>query len=150
MFTALSKTERKKIIKIIEKHLKNYNSYKIAIINITDQLEHLKSRVDPKKKTHSEQIKDQERLENDLMELKLLVESIDRSLDDLSDLEVHFVHYRYFKKWSIEKSALNLGYSDKAMFSIRNQIMDKLIISLSSILEIETHRLKIIPKTTYS
>mgnify|MGYP001465256007 CR=1 FL=1 len=44
MYTELSKTERKKAIKVIEKHLKKYNSYKIAIINMKEQLDRIQSR----------------------------------------------------------------------------------------------------------
>ncbi|WP_163581273.1 transcriptional regulator [Gracilibacillus saliphilus] len=141
MYTELSKTERKKAIKVIEKHLKKYNSYKIAIINMKEQLDRIQSRNATKTNTLtlSEKIEEQERLESYLEELELLVESIDRSLEDLSDLEVEFIQYRYFNKWSIEKSALNLGYSGKAIFSIRNQIMDKLIISLSPIIQLEVN-----------
>ncbi|MDR4410625.1 transcriptional regulator, partial [Bacillus anthracis] len=59
--------------------------------------------------------------------------SIDISLSELTELEYKFVEYRYFKNWTIEKSALEIGYSDKALFVIRNQVMDKLLISLGSV-----------------
>lgn len=34
----MSKTERKKYIKNIEKHIKNYHNYKVAIENLEKQL----------------------------------------------------------------------------------------------------------------
>lgn len=73
-------------------------------------------------------------LKMDLSELEILNESIVRSLSELTELELRFVEYRYFKNWSIEKCALKIGYSDKALFIIRNQVMDKLLVSLGTIL----------------
>ncbi|WP_054860777.1 hypothetical protein [Gracilibacillus sp. JCM 18860] len=139
MYIDCSRSERKKIIKIIEKHLKNYNSYKVAILNIKEQLERIRNRnvLEKEEKTLSYRRDKYKTLENNLMEFELLVESIDRSLEDLSETEVDFIRFRYFMKWSIDKSAMNLGYSAKAIFSMRNQIMDRLMISLSSIIQIE-------------
>ncbi|MGX1266639.1 uncharacterized protein YjcR [Rossellomorea marisflavi] len=132
----IGKKERNKRIKNIERHLKNYSNYKVAILNLTKQLEFISSS-DDKKNVFSEQhrtLEDSvEKLSNELKQVKIVKDSIDASMSELTELEVKFVEYRYFNNWSIEKSALEIGYSDKALFVIRQQVMDKLLISLGSV-----------------
>ncbi|SDK47121.1 hypothetical protein [Sediminibacillus albus] len=133
-FIDLDKQERKKMIKIIEKHLKNYNNYKVAAINIKKQIERL---LPPQKMPEGTRrvtaVGNHEILENELTELEILMASIERAIAELSSIEKEFIQYRYFNSWSIEKSAMEIGYNDKALFTIRNQAMDKLIISLGGL-----------------
>lgn len=125
-------------MKNIEKHLKNYNNYKVAILNLSKQLEFIAT--NDNMEIFKESIDDDcefqesvDKLAGELQHIKLLKDSIDISLSELTELEYRFVQYRYFKNWTIEKSALEIGYSDKALFVIRNQVMDKLLISLGSV-----------------
>lgn len=119
-------------------------NYIIAILNVKKQINYLTSILDQAKYLQQGtqtiiNLPSKESiniLENELTHLEIIKESIDRSLEDLTELEKQFVEYRYFKNWSIEKSAQKIGYSDKALFSIRNQIMDKLVISLGTIIYI--------------
>ncbi|AMK70879.1 MULTISPECIES: hypothetical protein [Bacillus] len=134
----ISKPKRKKLVKNIEKHLKNYNNYKVAILNLSKQLEFIAT--NDNMEIFKESIDDDcefqesvDKLAGELQHIKLLKDSIDISLSELTELEYRFVQYRYFKNWTIEKSALEIGYSDKALFVIRNQVMDKLLISLGSV-----------------
>lgn len=134
----ISKPKRKKLVKNIEKHLKNYNNYKVAILNLSKQLEFIAT--NDNMEIFKERIDDDcefqesvDKLASELQHIKLLKDSIDISLSELTELEYRFVQYRYFKNWTIEKSALEIGYSDKALFVIRNQVMDKLLISLGSV-----------------
>ncbi|MGG7222635.1 transcriptional regulator [Bacillus sp. ATD] len=134
----ISKPKRKKLVKNIEKHLKNYNNYKVAILNLSKQLEFIAS--NDNREIFKESIDDDcefqesvDKLTSELQHIKLVKDSIDISLSELTELEYKFVQYRYFKNWTIEKSALEIGYSDKALFVIRNQVMDKLLISLGSV-----------------
>lgn len=134
----ISKPKRKKLVKNIEKHLKNYNNYKVAILNLSKQLEFIATNDNMEifKESIDDDCKFQEsvnKLSSELQHIKLLKDSIDISLSELTELEYRFVQYRYFKNWTIEKSALEIGYSDKALFVIRNQVMDKLLISLGSV-----------------
>ncbi|MEC1666709.1 transcriptional regulator [Bacillus mojavensis] len=134
----ISKPKRKKLVKNIEKHLKNYNNYKVAILNLSKQLEFLASNNNLEIFTESvdddcEFQESVDKLANELQHIQLVKDSIDISLSELTELEYKFVQYRYFKNWTIEKSALEIGYSDKALFVIRNQVMDKLLISLGSV-----------------
>lgn len=125
-------------MKNIEKHLKNYNNYKVAILNLSKQLEFIATNdnIEIFKESVDEDCEFQEsvdKLASELQHIKLVKDSIDISLSELTELEYKFVQYRYFKNWTIEKSALEIGYSDKALFVIRNQVMDKLLISLGSV-----------------
>ncbi|MBL4963537.1 transcriptional regulator [Bacillus halotolerans] len=134
----ISKPKRKKLVKNIEKHLKNYNNYKVAILNLSKQLEFIASNDNMEIFTESvdDDCEFQEsvnKLASELQHIQLVKDSIDISLSELTELEYKFVQYRYFKNWTIEKSALEIGYSDKALFVIRNQVMDKLLISLGSV-----------------
>jgi len=139
----ISKSERKKLVKNIEKHLKNYNNYKVAILNLNKQLEFISSN-ENKEQIFAGDINARgtiihpqnsiDRLSYELHQIELIKESIDISMSELTEVERQFVTYRYFKNWSIEKSALEIGYSDKALFVIRNQVMDKLLISLGSVI----------------
>ncbi|AEP85132.1 transcriptional regulator [Bacillus spizizenii] len=134
----ISKSKRKKLVKNIEKHLKNYNNYKVAILNLSKQLEFIATNdnLEIFKESVDDDCEFQEsvdKLASELQHIKLVKDSIDISLSELTELEYKFVQYRYFKNWTIEKSALEIGYSDKALFVIRNQVMDKLLISLGSV-----------------
>lgn len=136
---SMSKVERKKHIKRIEEHLKNYNNYKIAILNIKKQLEFITSQSEKKSQAPSLIVtsqKNEEILRDELSNLEILMSSIDQSLAELTETERIFIECRYFKKWSVEKSAMEIGYSGKALFGIRNQVMDKLIISLGGVIYI--------------
>ncbi|QAW10927.1 transcriptional regulator [Bacillus subtilis] len=130
----ISKPKRKKLVKNIEKHLKNYNNYKVAILNLSKQLEFIATNDNMEifKESIDDDCEFQASVDKLASEL-LLKDSIDISLSELTELEYRFVQYRYFKNWTIEKSALEIGYSDKALFVIRNQVMDKLLISLGSV-----------------
>ncbi|WP_053217002.1 hypothetical protein [Virgibacillus senegalensis] len=134
-FVDLDKQERKRMIKRIEKHLKNYNNYKVAAINIKNQMERLLAqRKTSEGKRIAFSMDHQEKLANELAELEVLLASIERALAELSPIEQEFIKYRYFNNWSIEKSAMEIGYNDKALFTIRNQAMDKLLISLGGLI----------------
>ncbi|MGG1593984.1 transcriptional regulator [Terribacillus saccharophilus] len=134
-----SKSDRKELIKNIEKHLRNYNNYKAASVNLHKQLEFLSENKELKQLSaghitlHMPKGGSLSLLQAELNQLQLVIESIDRSMMELTDTEQKFIEFRYFKKWSIEKSAMHLGYSDKALFVTRNQVMDKLILSLGSV-----------------
>jgi hypothetical protein len=140
IYEEITKSDRKKLVKNIEKHLKNYNNYKVAILNLNKQLEFITSNEDKEhifavsvngNYLHQDPLN---KLTNELQQIKLIKDSIDISISQLTEIEKKFVEYRYFKNWSIEKSALEIGYSDKALFVIRNQVLDKLLISLGSVI----------------
>lgn len=135
----LDKEVRKSYVKNIEKHLKGYKFYLKAIANIEKQFSKFSSDEFsnislPLKLTDN---KSMQSIRDELNILKLITENIEDALEELDDVELQYIECRYFKKWSINKSALEMGYSDKALFSIRNQLMEKLLILLGSIVLFE-------------
>lgn len=135
----LDKEVRKSYVKNIEKHLKNYKFYLKAIVNIEKQFSKFSSNEFsnnslPLKLSDN---KSMQSIRNELNILKLITENIEDALEELDDVELQYIECRYFKKWSINKSALEMGYSDKALFPIRNQLMEKLLILLGSIVLFE-------------
>lgn len=127
---------RKKQIKKIEYHLKNYNNYMAAIRNLKKQLEYQESREKLSINDSSTRTSVIVSLKSKLSQNQIIIESIDIAISELNEIEKQLVTYRYFKNWTIKKTAMQIGYSDKSLFVIRNQLMDKLIISLSSILHL--------------
>lgn len=135
----LDKQVRKSYVKNIEKHLKNYKFYLKAIVNIEKQFTKFSSNEFsnnslPQELSNNESMQS---IKNKLNFLKFITENIDDALEELNDVELQYIECRYFKKWSINKSALEMGYSDKALFPIRNQLMEKLLILLGSIVLFE-------------
>lgn len=136
---SIDKDVRKKYVKNIEKHLKNYSYYLKAKSTIEKQLSSFSSS-ELYNETIISKLGDNRainKIQNELKLLKLISENIEEALNELNTIECQFIECRYFKKWSINKSALEMGYSDKALFTIRNQLMDKLLILLGSIVYIE-------------
>ncbi|SDZ11353.1 hypothetical protein SAMN05421736_106125 [Evansella caseinilytica] len=133
---AMSKEERRIYVKNIEKHLRQYKSYKVAIKNLEKQLSFstaLKEIPDKQRGFRIQHPLPMEKIKFEIRELKLLTESIDEAIKDLSEVQKQYVECRYFNNWTISKTALEIGYSDKALFLIRNHIMDQLLIRLGGL-----------------
>ncbi|NWK71116.1 transcriptional regulator [Bacillus paramycoides] len=137
----ISKEEKQKNIKRIEFHLKNYTNYQVAIVNLKKKLELLNSsflNIETSRRLegeNSEACMDNERnqLELELQQYVFIIEAIDNALENIEEVERNFIIYRYFNKWTIDKCALKIGYSDKTLFLIRNQVIKKFLISLGCI-----------------
>lgn len=139
--------------KEIEYHLKNYKMYRVAIKNLERQLEY----ISPNITTNYSQVKDRslpsiqysqtetfaiKRLESEeavniqdeKVKYELIINSIDKSLEVMDSNETAFIKNRYFQNFSVRKTALNMNYTEKHIFSIRKKVLEKLKISLSGIL----------------
>lgn len=57
-------------------------------------------------------------------------------MEIMDETEKAFIKNRYFKKFSIRKTAINMNYTEKHIFSIRKKTLEKLKISLLGILNI--------------
>ncbi|GGJ77002.1 sigma-70 family RNA polymerase sigma factor [Virgibacillus salexigens] len=152
MINSINNTESRKL-KELEYHLKNYNIYKSAIKNLQKQLSYLIPNFTADDTTSDcsnsefkiEMVKDTVDLDRisslralnlyeELLYYKLIISSIDTSLEELDELEHEFVILRYKKGYSIIKTSLELGYSEKYVFNIRKHALRKLMISLKGIL----------------
>jgi RinA family phage transcriptional activator len=151
----LNKNSRKAQIRELENHLRHYKAYKVGIENIKQQLEwimpsmtaqysanegssgtfNISSKVEQAvlDRLESKQALD---LHEEMARFQLIVDCIDRALKELEDSEHVFVVQRYFQKKSIPAVAEVLGYHEKYLQKIRNNLMEKLLISLSNILKL--------------
>lgn len=147
--------QKKEKVKQIEYHLRQYKTYKISIKNIEQQLDwilpsmtaqysanegstgtfNITSKVETAvlDRLESKQALD---LNEEKERYQLIVDSIDRALGPLDEVEKDFVQYRYFERKGIAEVAEAMGYSEKWLHNIRNRVMDSLLISLSNILKL--------------
>ena len=147
------KTIRTKQIKKIEKHLRQYTTYKIGMMTLQKQLDYIMPNITATyelaegsngtfKITSSTEQYAIDRVESkralmlheDIARYSLIIESIDEAVADLDDIERKFVELRYINRKTIAQTSVELGYSEKHIFNLRNQVMEKLLISLRGLL----------------
>ncbi|MBM7853987.1 DNA-directed RNA polymerase specialized sigma24 family protein [Desulfohalotomaculum tongense] len=145
---------RKQQIEKIKKHLKNYKVYKVGMKNIQQSLDEILPNITTDyswKENSKESLNNNSSTENtaiyrlegekvaylqqQLAIYKTIINSIDEAVKALTEDEEKFIKYRYFEGWSIEKTALELGYSVQNCFKIRTQAMNKLLISLRNLIK---------------
>lgn len=145
-------TKKKKNSKIIERHLRNYGTYKAGIKNMQKQLDYIMPNITAnyELKEHSigafvfnsttenyaiDRIESKRALQlhEDITSFQIIVESVDESFKVLEEQEKQFVEIRYFQNRSMEQTAQTLNYTSSAIYALRNQVLDKLNISLKSI-----------------
>lgn len=150
----LNKAARKRKIKRIEEHLRNYNSYKVGIKNLKLQLDYImpsmtasydlvggsNSVFNIKSDTENyaiDRIESRRALElhEDIQRYEVIINAINESLKGLDELERDFIQCRYIEGMTIIKTAMELGYSEQHTFTIRNKTLNKLLISLKGIAE---------------
>lgn len=150
----LNKAARKRKIKRIEEHLRNYNSYKVGIKNLKLQLDYImpsmtasydlvggsNSVFNIKSDTENyaiDRIESRRALElhEDIQRYEVIINAINESLKGLDELERDFIQCRYIEGMTITKTAMELGYSEQHTFTIRNKTLNKLLISLKGIAE---------------
>lgn len=155
MMVAISKAVKKRI-RDIEYHLKHYQMYKTGIANLNKKLDYLMPGITATYEVHEGSTgafvvsSKKERAPIDRIESKrvldlyeemnrdeMIVDAIEKALKDLPDIEKSFIEKRYFQDYSIAKLSMELGYSERSIFKIRTQVMDKLLISLGSLLKDE-------------
>ena len=139
-------------IKHIEKHLRNYPTYEAGIKAMEIQLDYIMPNMSASydvagggsafhissstENCAIDRIESKRALEiHETMEkYAVIINSIDEAMKELDDTERLFLRLRYFKGYKMPKTALEMNYSEKHLFNIRNQIFDKLLISLQGLL----------------
>src|SRR5690606_6163329 len=115
MLTVEKKSDRKKVIRVIERHLRNYKTYKVAIKNLQKRLDYIMPNI-----TASYELREGstgtfnirsstedaalDRLESaralflheQIKQYRLITESIDEAIEALGEQEKNFVVLRYF------------------------------------------------------
>lgn len=149
-----SKAKRIQMIKVIERHLRNYKTYEIGIKNLKKQLDYIMPNVTASyelvegssgtfniaSKTEGfaiDRIESRRALElyEDIKQYQMILDAIDEALSGLEEAEREFIRCRYMENMTIPKTAMQLGYSEKHIFNIRNSAFGKLLISLKGILQ---------------
>ncbi|GAB3809602.1 hypothetical protein [Virgibacillus kimchii] len=146
--------ERNEKYKLLEIHLRNYKQYKTALNILQEQLDylipgfHASYQIDRINKTHFQLNTDSELSQpidrssslkalfiyEELIQKKMVLDSIDKSLDQLNQTEKEYVNLRYFQEKSVVATSMKLGYSEKYIFQLRKKVLDKLLIPLSGLL----------------
>ncbi|MCC2248894.1 sigma-70 family RNA polymerase sigma factor [Virgibacillus sp. AGTR] len=144
----------KQNLKKLESHLKNYKIYKSAIRNLQKQLEFLvpelivkyknscfnkNFRLSLEQETTLDNISKEKAIKlcEYLFYYRVIVNSIDEAIEELNEIDYNFVVCRYIENYSIIQTSLELGYSEKYIFNIRKQVLNKLLISLNGLLFLE-------------
>jgi hypothetical protein len=140
--------------RILENHLRFYNTYLVGIKNCEEQLEYIMPNITTKFGADShggffyvvsdstanialDRIEGKRALDlrEEIEKYKIITSSIDRALKELKKQEKDFVHHRYFDCLPIHEVKVKLGYSeDKSIYRIRRHVLDKLMISLNNLL----------------
>ena len=142
--------------RLIESHLRHYKTYKVAITNCKKQLDYIFPSLvatyeNDGQRAHFYISNDTERVAIDRIESKraldlnenikhfeIICTSIDRALEELRPQEREFVQLRYFDCETIDYITHKLGYSErKSVYRIRTHILDKLLISLSNLINLK-------------
>lgn len=150
--SSISTVNESNDLKVIEKYLKNYNNYKAGIKNLEKQLAYLIPGIDKLHVSENLDGKNYLQLDNgtyiidrniskksfmlyeDMESYKLIINAIDEALGELDDIEIKFIDSRYIKRKSIVQTSFDLGYSEKYIFNLRKKTLNKLRISLKSLL----------------
>jgi DNA-directed RNA polymerase specialized sigma subunit len=126
----LTKKEKKDKIKLIEYYLKHYTTFKVANDNLQRQLQYL---TPDENQSHLSMNSDEKEkiiiIRKKLNETLLIENSIENAISNLDMIEQKFINLRYFRNYSIEKTAQTIGYSKASLYVLRSRIMDKLLIS---------------------
>ena len=139
--------------KIIENHLRYFNTYKIAIKNLKKQLDYISPTLTAKygndgigsffyiandtEKVAIDRIESKRALDlhEEINQYQIIVDSIEGAMQELNDQEKLFIDLRYFKCLPISLVTKDLGYSEeRSTYRIRKFTLDKLSISLSNLL----------------
>src|SRR5690606_2615364 len=139
----------------VETLLRHYKNYKTGIKNLKVQLDYIMPSLtanyefregstgtfviySPTEKYAIDRIESKRALDlhEKIKKYELIVQCIDDSLKDLTEDERRFVEIRYFDNKSIRYAADVLGYSERSIFNLRRDVLDKLKISLSGVINL--------------
>lgn len=148
-----NKNKKTSQIKKIEKFLRQYTTYKIGVMSLQKQLDYIMPNITATyelaegstgtfKITSSTEQYAIDRIESkralmlheDIAKYNLIIESIDNAVSELDEIERKFVELRYINRKTIAQTSMELGYSEKHIFNLRHQVMEKLLISLRGLL----------------
>lgn len=152
---AKKKTQSDRRFLEVERLLRHYRYYKSGIVNLKKQLDYIMpgcvanyeivegttgtfSIRSTTEKYAIDRIESKRALDiyEKIQEYELIVNCIEQSLESLNEEEKKFVRIRYFDGKSMKYTADVLGYSERSVFNVRNEVLQKLTISLSGVLQL--------------
>lgn len=141
--------------KQVERHLRNYKTYKVAIKNLEKQLDYIMPNITAtyeliggssgtfniESKTEKyaiDRIESKRALDihEKIEQYNMIIDAIDNGLEILNDNERKFVEIRYINNNSILETSIQMGYSERNVFKIRNKALKKMVIVMSGILRL--------------
>jgi RNA polymerase sigma factor (sigma-70 family) len=140
-------------IRELERLLRHYKTYKTGILNAEKQLEYLFPSLiasyeviegkgafilsSSTEKAVLDRLESKKALDihETIHNYTLITEAIDKSLEDLEEKEREFVKLRYIENMSVNDVSRKLRYSEKNVFKIRKRTLEKLLISLCSLVD---------------
>lgn len=156
MSMSKAKQRKQQRFKKIETHLRNYRNYQAGIKNLQIQLDYILPNITAKYEISEGSVgsfvfksttedfaidriegKRALQLHEDIAIFQLIIDSIDNAVKELEPHEKQFVKLRYFQNWTYGKTALEMGYTERNLFFVRQNVRDKLMISLKNILNLE-------------
>lgn len=153
MIGAKDKATKMKNIKLIEIHLRNRPAYEAAIRNLAKQLDYIMPKITASYEAREgsvgftlrsstedialDRIEGRRALQirEEMTHYQLVLDAINDALEILDPQERDFIRYRYEEVMTFAQVARAMGYSSEtSVFTIRNQVFNRLLIMLSGIL----------------
>lgn len=156
--SASLKTKQRNDFKKIEHHLRNYRNYVTGIKNMQKQMDYIMPGMTARYELREEAVgafvfssstekyaidriesKRALQLHEDIVIYELIVSSIENALEGLGEDEREFVELRYFNGRTITEITEKMGYSERQVFLIRDNVRDELLISLKNIIHLRVN-----------
>lgn len=147
--------DKRKAIRGIENHLRNYKTYKTGILNLQKQLDDILpnitttyEKVEGSTGTFNIKSKTEDAVLDRMTgwralaiieqqrEYETIIRSIDEALNALGEKEREFVQHRYIEGKEMENVARVMNFHVQACFKMRNRVFDKLMISLNNVVAV--------------
>lgn len=139
--------------RIIESHLRHYNTYKVGIVNCQKQLDYIMPSMVARyeadgrgsgfyisnntERVAIDRIESKRALDlhENIKQFELICSSIERAFKELKPQEQDFVKLRYFDCMPMDNVKTEMGYKEeKSVYRIRRHVLDKLLISLNNLI----------------
>jgi DNA-directed RNA polymerase specialized sigma subunit len=156
METGQMKIDHDAQVRTIENYLNKYTTYKIGIKNCQKQLDYMLPSLTTRFSSdgmsasyyianNTEQValdritsKQAIDLTEEIAHYNLIISSIDNALSELDPKQKEFVKHRYFTGLKMHEVKAKMGMSEeKTLYRIRRQVLDKFLISLSSLVKLK-------------
>jgi DNA-directed RNA polymerase specialized sigma subunit len=139
--------------RIIENYLRDYNQYRVSIINCQKQLEYISPTLvsgynsdgansyfyiaNNTEGVAIDRIEGRRAVElhEEIAKNKIITESINRAVNELAEKQKQFVQLRYFEDLPMQKVIDIMGYAEqKSAYHLRKKVLDKFLISLNNLI----------------